>query len=233
LPGRIRVGLVVAALLSLLGAQTAAATEPFSYDPVHELRLVLKAPCDTSPNAPGLEQRRQALHQRVAVLCRIPELREALLLQDWRDQDTEEAIAAIDRSARLELVHRFEEAAGDVLRQGDTISRLAAANMLGEVAATMQKKGDRHLFFRPIQGLGPLLAELVRGKDHAVREAAARALGQIDPDPVVAVTALVTLLEAPEPSPRRVAAAALVNLVKSAAQGIRRHNGITTDTSRG
>src|SRR5262249_24264591 len=155
--------------------------------------------------------------------------REALLLTEWRDEDIDPPIAAVDRAVRAEVARRFEWAVHEVLQRGAPASRLAAANMLREVAGPVRRNP---LAGATLERFGPLLADLVRGRDPDVREAAARTLGRIHADPVVAVPALRHLLEAREGVLRRAATEGLMSLVIVATQPVRRSDGTSVEPVR-
>src|SRR5205807_2302 len=104
-------GRLLAAVLLLsscgLFAATAAAAPP---DPVEELRLLLKATV-TDPDA-----RNKAVGEQLKLLDGISDLRKALVLREWRDDDPDEQASRVDRSNRAEVARRFEQAVRDVLQ---------------------------------------------------------------------------------------------------------------------
>ncbi|HMC88449.1 MAG TPA: HEAT repeat domain-containing protein, partial [Gemmataceae bacterium] len=81
------------------------------------------------------------------------------------------------------------------LRRGDAASRLAVMDMIVRLATTTGGVGSKASIARVF---GADLAELTRQGDLLTREAAARALGQANPDPAVAVPALSELMESQE-----------------------------------
>jgi HEAT repeat protein len=208
-------------LVAAVRGDARAAEEPFRFDPVTALRQALKVPLrDVTPDSPDLLARRQALQDRTAALCSLPELREALLLDEWRDEDPGTPLVAIDQAVRLDLARRFEQALCEVLQKGDRVARLAAANMLAETTSALW---DLHLPGWEPRGLGPVLAELVRENDPELRKAAARALSRLDADPVVALPAFRNLFQAGDPVLRRVAVDGLACLVKRVSQPLPPH----------
>jgi hypothetical protein len=223
-PSRLWLTWPLALVLALAGVHCpcAPAGEPFSYNPVAELRLILQSPVrDTGPSSRDLELRQRLLRQQVDRLSQLPELRQALLLQEWRDDDPEESVAAVDRAARVEVTRRFEAIVHRILQDGAPAARLAAVNLLAAVAADIPGG---------IQGwtlgnLGPDLAELARTGDPATRAAAGRALGLIHADPAVAVPALTILFESSDVRLRLAAAEGLTQAMQGLAQAIRRKNG--------
>jgi hypothetical protein len=219
-----------AATLFLCCLTAARAASPFEFDPVQELRQVLQIPVfDSTPSSADLLMRQRNLKQCVGALCRPPEQRDALLLRAWRDEDSDERIAAVDSSVRLELAHRFEQNLREILQRGDTHSRLAAALLLTEVAASIR---TTPIGAWTLRDLGPQLADLVRGHDPALQEAASQALALIAPDAAVAVPALGTLFEARDPVLRRAAARGLATLVSSVSDTLRRTHGAALEKSR-
>jgi HEAT repeat protein len=211
----------------LVPLPAAHAQLPACLNPVQDLRLVLAAPIsDTGPQSTELELRRQNLQRCAASLHRVPDLRDALQLNQWRDEDPDPAVAAIDLAARSELADRFELTLRAVLLNGDNATRLGAVNLIGELAGNLRAARSGML-----RDFGHHLAGLVRGVDMPLRWSAARALGRIRPDPAVAIPALSELFEVEDPLLRQAAAAGLADLVEMAAQGIRTP-GKETDLTR-
>lgn len=223
-----RLAVFLALVLGIVHSVRAA--EPRAVNPVAELRQTLKAPVFDGPTgALNLVPRQNSLQHCLAVLCRAPELREALLLQEWRSEDADERIATVDRAARAAVAQRFEQVVGDLLRQGDTADRLAAANMLAETAPVV--RGVRIPGWT-MRGFTAILAEQARVNNLAVQQAAARALGQINAEPALAVPVLAGLAQSGEPILRRAAVQGLADLMRTAAQGWRGHQGTPGETSR-
>jgi HEAT repeat protein len=194
---------IASCVITSLFAQTAFA------EPVEELRLILRAPC-VDP-----AQRGRSLAERIQAVQGISDLRRALVLRDWRDQEQDERVAAVDRVGRRALAIRFEQAVRVVLRQGDVARCLAALSVLAEIGTTAHGVDTRHGIAR---GLGPDLAELTQRGEPGIREAAARTLGQIDPEPEIAVAAFRSMLSAENFSQRLAAADGLVCWVRTTAQ---------------
>jgi HEAT repeat protein len=187
-------------------------------DVVEELRRALKAP------ARDLAARDASLQKRVEALRTINDLRRALLLLEWRDEDPEDGIAAVDRPHRAMVARRFALAVREVLERGDGTSRLAVLHVLAEMGSRVRDVGARTALTR---GLGPEVARLTRQEDPRVRETAARALGWMLPDPAAACPALGELLQAREASDRLAAADGLLNLLRMTSQLVARSRGTT------
>src|SRR4051794_30988686 len=100
------VGLVVLAGTGVVPAQ------PLPADPVETLRQALKMP------AHDLPARAQAVQQALEELRGIGELRRALALQEWRDEDIDSQVAGVDHPQRAALQGRFEEAVRGVIAHG-------------------------------------------------------------------------------------------------------------------
>jgi HEAT repeat protein len=208
----------------------AAAGEAPSWTPLLQLRWALKGPVlDSTQNSNDLQLRRKNVQEAIAGLSRLPDLREALLLQEWRDDDADAEVAAIDQAARLELTRRFEQALHGALREGDPASRIAAASMVSDMPVAIRCNGIRGWTFRDCTGD---LADLVRGNDPAVQAAAAKALGAMNADSAVAVPALAELLKSENAVLRRAAAEGLSGLIGVTAQTIHRSNGAADPASR-
>src|SRR5207247_2205646 len=103
-----------------------------SADPVEELRLLLKAPLTDS------EARDRALKEQGKLVDGINDLRRALVLRDWRDEDPDARVASVDQRNRAGLARRFEQAVREVLLQGDATSKLAVLNMLGKMGTNVR-----------------------------------------------------------------------------------------------
>jgi HEAT repeat protein len=137
-------------------------------------------------------------------------MRRALALREWRDQEAEGEVPAVDRRNRSVLVERFEQAVREVLRQGDSTSRLAMLSIVSDVGSTMRCPGNRNCL---AAAFAPDLATLLMAGDPRVREAACRTLGLINPDPRVVVSAITRPLHAKETSERVAASEALTSLI--------------------
>jgi HEAT repeat protein len=176
-------------------------------DAVAELREILQAPASD----PSMRER--CLGEQIKKLNGISELRQALALHDWHDEDPDDKTAAVDRASRAEVVRRFDSAVRQVLRRGDAASRLAVMDMIVRMATTTRGVGTPGSLARTF---ADDLAELTRQGDLLTREAAARALGQASPDPAQAVPVLSKLMESKETSLQLAASDALGYLMKVA-----------------
>src|SRR5262249_51444604 len=116
--------LVLAAFAATLCWLPQASAQSSPADPVEELRQVLK----TNTRDPNTRQRRSKV--MIEALHSLGDLRRALVLREWRDEDLETRVAAVDLSNRAVVARRFEQGARDILRHGDTTSRLVVLNML-------------------------------------------------------------------------------------------------------
>jgi HEAT repeat protein len=200
-----------------------------STDPVEVLRGALLIPViDVSARSQDLAARRQNLEAWGKELVRLPDLRAAVLLREWRDEAPEEHLAAVDQAVHLHLARRFEHDIRDILERGEGPNQVAAANMLAETAASL--RGLRMPGWN-LRSLSTLVAGLTNSADRDVREAAVKALGQMNPDPDAAVPVLARMLREPNATSHRLAAQGLANMVQSAAQTVRQPNGIVVETS--
>jgi HEAT repeat protein len=170
------------------------------------------------------------LSRKVDSIRQIGDLRRALLLQDWPQGEFREVeeFSAVARRVRAQLARRFQEAVGQVLKEGDQTARLAAMNMLAELGATVFRPEPATAKESPAkeikrlraqtpagEGLVPDLADIVlHGKTREDRLAAAYALGQILPDPKIAVPALRSMLGSADVVERRAAAGGLNGMVR-------------------
>jgi HEAT repeat protein len=203
----------------------------FPPDPVVELRQLLRTTRDELPlrypevakaiegvkpddrDAAILNQRERLLAARVKALHTLPELRRALLLQNWQLAQPGEALSDMDRKYRDQVADRFRAevrriftGVKQILQEGDVESQLALLNMLAELAPTALRAAEEASNLG--RGFDREVAKLVdEGKTPVVRETAARALGQIFPNPEVAVPSLRQLLQPPHTVAERQAAA--------------------------
>jgi HEAT repeat protein len=189
--------------------------------PVEDLRQALRVPApDATENRDVLTFREQSVRKCVHSLRTIGQMRQALLLIEWRDVDRDENVAAVNRRLRAELATRFQNEVRRALRDDDPGHRMAAANVLAGLGT-----GDPEETVRSAaRALAPELVQLVRtDKDRQVRVAAARALGQVNPTirkpgaapPDDVIPSLARLLAQGEVVERRAAAEALTSLVRT------------------
>jgi HEAT repeat protein len=184
----------------LLGAAIAAAAPP---DHVAGLRAALGEPVR------DLAWRDRVVRDWLQAPHGLSELGRALVLREWRDEDVDPDIAAVDRRNRAALQERFQKAARAVLDHGDPLSQEAAADLLAELGVQARTVGSRAGIG---SAFGPDLARLTRSPDTRIAAAAARALGRVNPDPDVALPALNELLGG-APASRAAAAHALDDLM--------------------
>jgi HEAT repeat protein len=193
--------LLVASLWTAGGVRA----DRFPPDPVEELRLALR----TTSRDPAA--REKLLTRRVEALRSLTDLRRALQLQEWRDEDPDDRIKAIDVPLREAIVRRFEQGVREALK-ADPTTQKAVARMLAEmglsIRGTQLKTGLARIF-------APDLANLIKQGDPGAREAAARALGQIHADPEVAVPALAGLLRSDLPADRVAATDGLLGMMRT------------------
>jgi HEAT repeat protein len=186
-----------------------ASGQTWSGDPVEDLRRILKAPLT------DLQTRDRNLKDAVSALQSLGELRRAVVLQDWRDADPNEEVAVVDRVHRAVVLERFARSVRDVLHWGDTTSRLAVLNMLAEVGPSVRGHSNR----KGLAGeFASDLVPLLRQSDSSIREATARTLGHIAPDPQAAVPALGDLLRLGNMFERQAAAEGLTGMVQVVTQ---------------
>jgi HEAT repeat protein len=204
-----RIGLLALGLV--LCGLTPLAAQPGVSEPVEQLRSRLREPCGD----PG--KRDQDLKKQIRALESLAELRCALVLREWRDEDEDAKVAAIDRANRCVLAERFEQCVRSVFRQGDEACCLAVLNMLAEMGTTVQGVGSRHGIARVF---GSDLVELTRRGRAESRAAALRALGLIDPEPEVALSAFGMAFFSEDASDRLAAADGIAYWTRMLAQAV-------------
>jgi HEAT repeat protein len=199
-------------LLVLTLVLTVASEAP-AVEPVEQLRQVLRTPCY------DVAARDQAIKDGLAALRTPADLRRALALTEWRDRHPDEDLAACDRTNKAVLTERFVRLVRAVLRRGDPEATLATLDLLTEMAGTARANGDPP---GPAAQFGSDLALLMRTGPQPVRGAAARTLGQIDPELSSATQALGELLTSTDPAQRQAAVEGLEGLLQSVTQAAAR-----------
>lgn len=199
-------GIVLVLVLLLLALPAKAADWSRVDDSVERLRQALLMTEEAS-------QRSQLVQQAVAGLQTCRELREALLLSEWRDRDDNQHLASMDQAARNEVERRFITIVQQMVSWGDVPCRLGVYGMLSEI-------GDR-LPPTAARTLGRVLADVVRRRDPADCLAAVDALSRMRPDLGDAVAAFGELLRVGTVSQRRSVACGQLNLIRSAAEQCR------------
>jgi HEAT repeat protein len=183
---------IVALLVCGLTAPPAPAQ---ASDPVEKVRDALIFQPDLDNNPEALEYREKKLKEAAEGLKTPADLRKALALTEWKDNDNiNKNVAKIDLAARTAIGQHLEKILLRMVEKGDANGRIAVAVMLGEIGVSI-----RALDPADKNGLGrsftPLLLTLMKKDEPRVRQEAARALGKVNPDPAKAVAALKELLD--------------------------------------
>jgi RNA polymerase sigma factor (sigma-70 family) len=174
-------------------------------DPLEAFREALKAD-DGKADPRVLEFRKANLMKRAQELRRVGDLRQALALQEWRHNDKVDALAAIDGPIRKGMIERFTRDLRKMLQHGAQPTQIAALTEIAEVGVHIQGVKEKET---ATQGLVPDVARLVRGPAGPVRDAAARTLGHMNPEPKEAAAAWAEVLKNGDVGGRRGAAAGL------------------------
>jgi HEAT repeat protein len=191
-------------------------------DPVEELRVALKD-VRALPTVEERKARKERLDKIIPKLQNVSDLRRALTLTEWRDEEVIKVsskeiqeLAKIDRDARKQIGNSLKKWISDAVESKDAIRQRAAATLVGEIGASIRglEAGDQSGYGRT---LAPSLIALTRKDDPAVRQDAARALGKIYPEPQEAVAALDAMLRK-DAGDRIAAADALVLMITNAVQ---------------
>lgn len=194
----------------------AAPAKTVATNAVDEMRQALRVGVRDPLNADELAFRKSNLEKHAQELRSLNDQRQALGLQEWRDEDRDASIRDIDRPIREALAQRLAKGLREVLQPGgDQTLQLAVTTLIGEMGTTVRGIGTRAGFARE---LSPELIQLVKGKDSAISASAARALGKIFPPPDEAAAALGSLFQTGAAAQRRAAAEALDSMVRTAAQ---------------
>jgi HEAT repeat protein len=175
---------------------------------INDLRQALKAPVDS------LTGRESALRGHWGDLRQLNELTQALFLAEWRDDDVDAYLAAADRRVWVGFAARFTRAVQAGLKSTDLLVQIEAIEAVGHAGELAHVTGRRRDL---VCAFTPDLIRLLQHAELAVVKAAARALGNVRPDPQQAVLALKELLSAEDARRRAAAAEGLRLLMHSAA----------------
>jgi HEAT repeat protein len=207
-------------------------------DPVEAFRQLLNTGRSFgTPTPEHLKRRKDTLETAAARIRTLGDLSRALLLLEWNKPGQEPAEEDVDRGVRDRLLDRFTQGVKQVIARGDTLNRIAVANLIGETASALRRQDiqvqestrgllDRTGKSAPMGGSSYLrgrmralasdLAPLADDPSPGVRRANARALGNIEGDPNRTIPPLRRLLNDPDVAVRRSAAAALGDAVGAA-----------------
>jgi hypothetical protein len=217
--------LLLVVLAAILWAAASAGAQPAPSDPVKQLREALRGDPDSDRSEAAQASRDNNVKLRADALTRLSDLARALLLAEWYDYDEDDGGRAVDREVRRKLATRFRSSVQDILRKGDPLRRAAAATVVGEIVTNAHARDLQSVsVWEMLAELAPDLARATADADPAVRETAAVALSKIDARTkpkdrlvavVVAVPAYKKMLALPDAASRRVAAAALGELIRT------------------
>src|SRR5947207_10206260 len=107
LKNRLAGGAGVLALAAALCVPSTAPAQRLPADPVEEMRQALRVGVRDPLNKEELDYRRANLDKRAKALRTLSDLRRALSLQEWRDEDRDQGIRDIDRPIREDLALRL------------------------------------------------------------------------------------------------------------------------------
>jgi HEAT repeat protein len=205
------------ALLCWLGTGFAA-EDDYLPQSIRQLRLALKADPKTEED---LKHRDDEL-KKLTSPQRLPnaDLRMALALEDWKDENKGTKVRAVDNAVRDSLIQRFKEWLDRLLKLGGPNMRdrkLAAVGMIGDMGITVARPmGEKKVALAA--EFAPTLIGLLKDPDPLVRQAAARALGKINPEPAPATQALGEMLARADAGDRQAAAEGLANMLQALLQ---------------
>jgi hypothetical protein len=176
------------------------------------------------------QERTRILNQRVDALRTIGDMRRGLLLNDWGasssfdyDRPLESEVGS-DLQARDRLMTRFRDAVERILRGKDVLAQLAVMDLMAVTMTNLQSDATagRNTPRDPSvigRNFSDELSDLVeKSNNPQVREAAARTLGLILPNPQRAAKVLGDLLKRGSIPERRAAARGLLNLARGPSQ---------------
>src|SRR5581483_5626285 len=119
---------IVLGTVFLIGSALACAQES-ARDPVEALDQVLRNKIH------DIGERDRHTTRLLDSLRGLPELRKALMLQSWRDDDLDDNLLKVDRKNRSALATTFRRDVHHALRTGTSLQRLATVQMLAEMGA--------------------------------------------------------------------------------------------------
>jgi sugar phosphate isomerase/epimerase/HEAT repeat protein len=198
-----------------LAGPVAAQPVQLSGDPVEIFRQALKAPPTDLLDAKG-KPRDKALDEAARGLVGVGDLRRALALQEWRDEDRDDQIAQIDQKVRKALGDKLQALLTGLLKSPNTVTQLAALQLIADMAPSIRStdSSDRSSFCKVFTD--NLVQILNSSEELPVRTAAARALGRVTPNPQQAVPVLKKALGAPEAELRAAATDGLAAYIATA-----------------
>jgi HEAT repeat protein len=204
--------LFLACLTSVVGLGEVTAQTTYA-ESVEGVRQVLRA-TNLDPR-----QREQYLRQQTERVHGVTELRQAIGLLEWRDQETEAAVGAVDQNYRGALCRRFEQEVRAHLRHSDATTKSVVLSILAEQPPTLRDTNTRTGLARHFT---PDLLMLMQQPDEAIRRQAARTLGLIHPEPEAAIAGLAKMLQSAQAEDRTAAADGLANLIRTASKLVAR-----------
>jgi HEAT repeat protein len=221
---RLAAGIGPLAVLCGLGVAPAAAQQS---EPVDNLQQLLKSRVQLGDPPAVLKYRKDALLEAASRLHSINDLRLALMLSEWRDNDTSNPeLARVDQEVRAAIGERLQKNLHDIAIHGNADSRVALAKLIGELGTGVRALplDDKSGFAR---SLAPDLFFLMDQDNPPLRQAAARSLGKINPEPAPAVKALVKMLTSNNVNDRRAASEALGEMVRNVQQAFKKNRAQT------
>ncbi len=176
---------------------------------VRRLEAILQDPASEA------RQREAQTRECLRALHSPAELYEAWRLPAWHESRPADPLGGVDEANRALVAQRFTVAMRGALAGPDAEAAAQWCSWLGQAAQRERETGRRPVLPRQLAGD---LARLVHQTPPIVRQAAAWALGQVEPDPRLAVPALQRLLSAAEPDVRLAAADGLAALLPALLQ---------------
>jgi HEAT repeat protein len=186
--------------------------------PVEELRQALRSDKDGLRTEAGLKFRETTLQKRLGAIQALGDISQALLLSEWKDTSGANPEAGvIDARVRAQLADRFVAEVRRTLEKGDSVSRAAAAGLVGDTATLARERNAESI---AVQGAFEQLAkDLIRATkdpEAIVRLQAIRSLGNIQIQAAAStIEPLGSLLANPSADERRAAGEALVSQIRA------------------
>ena len=225
-PWRLRVALFTLLIAMISATLPAARATPFPTDPVEAFKAVLtdrtKMPRNDKPEADkeefekkmkaALEVRDMELRTAAAKLVSIDQLARAIALKDsWEKGRLDEQIVEDrDRIIQSDLKKRLQATINTQLTSKDPADQVATLVYLAETAGDARRTNPPNL---PVVQLcreqGPLVIQAMKGSKGIVLQTALRTLGQIQPDPRLAMPVLQEYLQSPDADVRMASADAI------------------------
>jgi hypothetical protein len=191
-----RIFVWIAAIIGLTMVDMPARAHRPAPDTVEDLRDALKHAGD-SPS-----ERQHRLASAVDLVTDLADMKRAIALLEWRDEDPDPAIAAVDVQSRRALAQKYETLLRDHLRRSDTEEQLTALTQLRTRSAACQRL---LVEIGATERLGRDLEPLIAHAEPSLQREAIAAIVEMHVSPALVASSLRTGLTAGDWTVRKAA----------------------------